>query len=370
MDDNCNGLTDEMCGECTPGMTRSCYTGPMGTSGVGICRAGSQTCTASRTWPTTCTGEVRPAASEVCSNGMDDNCNGMTDEGCATAPPNDARANAIAIALSNTEVTRTGSTMGSTYDGPASCGVCTNRGNVWYSFTLSERTIVYADTAGSSFDTILMLTDAAGSMVAGACNDDAGCTSGGFTSSLQSRVVAALNAGTYYVSVGGCSQGNFTLNLQRIPASFVTFFFTVSPLSGSGTAPATTLISSSRRTPMTCGGGIGASGEDARYFISCGARPQLFSLCQSDGGSFVRRSGTTDYDPIMYLWSAQTGSEIACNDDGTSMGGTNCQGTGGDTLNFGSRLNNVMSNRGLHAIIIDERRNASGMNYTLRYAIQ
>jgi hypothetical protein len=368
VDDNCNGMTDEMCGECTSGMTRSCYTGPAGTSGVGACRAGTQTCTASRTWPTTCTGEVRPAASEMCGNMVDDNCNGMTDEGCVTAPANNNRANARVLTLGASELTVTGTTAGATQDGPTPC-VCTSGPNVWFSITLSERTIIYADTAGSSYDTSLMLVDSAGNPIVGWCNDDAPCSTGGFTAGNQSRIFGALSSGTYYIAVGGCGSGAFTLHVQRIPTSFASFVYTSSPLTGTGTTASTTLIGTSRRTP-TCGAGLGPSGEDAHYFLTCGGQPQTFSLCQSDGGSFVRRSGTTDYDPIMSLWSAQSGTEVACNDDGLSMGGTNCQGTGGDTANFGSRLSNITVPRGIGAVVIDERRNTSGLRYSMRYVVR
>jgi hypothetical protein len=47
---------------------------------LGACHAGLRTCTGG-TWGD-CVGEVLPAAVELC-NGIDDNCNGMTDEGCA-----------------------------------------------------------------------------------------------------------------------------------------------------------------------------------------------------------------------------------------------------------------------------------------------
>jgi cysteine-rich repeat protein len=69
VDNNCNGTIDE-------GLTRACYAGPPGTSGVGLCRPGSQTCAAAA-W-TACSGQVVPAA-ERC-NGNDDDCDGMTDE--------------------------------------------------------------------------------------------------------------------------------------------------------------------------------------------------------------------------------------------------------------------------------------------------
>ena len=69
IDDDCNGVVD--------GITRSCYTGPGGTAGIGVCRAGTQTCTAG-TWGA-CTGQVLPSA-ETCDN-IDNDCNGVIDNG-------------------------------------------------------------------------------------------------------------------------------------------------------------------------------------------------------------------------------------------------------------------------------------------------
>ncbi len=85
-DDDCDGTTDEDCG-CMVGSTMSCYSGPAGTMGMGACRAGTRTCMAGM--PATfgaCVGEVLPRT-EVCGNGVDDDCDGMTDEGCGTCSP-------------------------------------------------------------------------------------------------------------------------------------------------------------------------------------------------------------------------------------------------------------------------------------------
>jgi hypothetical protein len=61
---------------CTDGDFRACYTGPPGTSGVGVCRAGVQAC-ANGVFGE-CVGQVLPSP-EV-PNGIDDDCDGTTDE--------------------------------------------------------------------------------------------------------------------------------------------------------------------------------------------------------------------------------------------------------------------------------------------------
>ena len=63
---------------CTPGDFISCYTGPVGTLGVGRCRAGTRTCGPSATWGV-CAGVVLPQP-EI-ANGIDDDCDGVIDNG-------------------------------------------------------------------------------------------------------------------------------------------------------------------------------------------------------------------------------------------------------------------------------------------------
>jgi hypothetical protein len=74
---SCTGA-DCSSGTCSPGDSRACYTGDPSTEGVGPCHGGMQTCAAGGTWGD-CQGQVVPAA-EVCNDGVDNNCNGMTDE--------------------------------------------------------------------------------------------------------------------------------------------------------------------------------------------------------------------------------------------------------------------------------------------------
>jgi hypothetical protein len=82
-DDNCDGDVDEGCGCTTAGERRSCYAGPTGSAGVGVCRAGAQVCEridGRLTWGQ-CNDMIVPNF-EMCSNRIDDDCDGEVDEGC------------------------------------------------------------------------------------------------------------------------------------------------------------------------------------------------------------------------------------------------------------------------------------------------
>jgi len=77
-DNDCDGDTDENC-ECSTEDTESCYMGPDGTRGTGVCKAGERKCTPEGTW-SQCEGEVTPGE-ETCGNDRDDDCNGTVDDG-------------------------------------------------------------------------------------------------------------------------------------------------------------------------------------------------------------------------------------------------------------------------------------------------
>lgn len=71
--------SSEQC-TCMPNSMQSCYPGPMGTEGVGICAAGTQQCNAAGTGWGACVNFTLPMAAEICGNGMDDNCVDGVDE--------------------------------------------------------------------------------------------------------------------------------------------------------------------------------------------------------------------------------------------------------------------------------------------------
>jgi hypothetical protein len=74
----CNGLDDDCDRIVDEGADTRCYDGPDETEAVGACRAGVQRCVGG-VLRDVCEGEVRPSV-EVC-DGVDDDCDGATDEG-------------------------------------------------------------------------------------------------------------------------------------------------------------------------------------------------------------------------------------------------------------------------------------------------
>ncbi len=78
----CNGIDDDCDGTKDENLTQVC--GGLNGATVGICKTGTQACT-NGTWGT-CTGSIGPAPADVCGNGLDDNCNQLSDEGCQCVP--------------------------------------------------------------------------------------------------------------------------------------------------------------------------------------------------------------------------------------------------------------------------------------------
>jgi hypothetical protein len=78
-DTDCDGAIDEGC-PCTVGETSPCGVEFL----IGECRAGEQSCRGDGTW-SGCDGAIGPR-SEICGNGLDEDCDGVPDELCGCVP--------------------------------------------------------------------------------------------------------------------------------------------------------------------------------------------------------------------------------------------------------------------------------------------
>ncbi len=86
IDEDCDGYIDNAKYGYPEPLSQLCpYTGPKGTLGKGICKAGRKLCRNGK-WDSYCTGEVHPKT-ETC-NGLDDDCDGIIDnaKSGSTAP--------------------------------------------------------------------------------------------------------------------------------------------------------------------------------------------------------------------------------------------------------------------------------------------
>jgi len=77
---NCTCVTPQPTPECTPQTTAGCSTGLQG-----ICAAGTKTCNGDGFWGS-CIQNNQPIT-EICGNGLDDDCDGIVDNGCPSPSP-------------------------------------------------------------------------------------------------------------------------------------------------------------------------------------------------------------------------------------------------------------------------------------------
>lgn len=71
-------------GMCTAGQSVSCYEGPEGTLGVGVCRSGAGRCADDGSGVEACTGQVVPSPERCDSSSEDEDCDGQPDDHCAS----------------------------------------------------------------------------------------------------------------------------------------------------------------------------------------------------------------------------------------------------------------------------------------------
>ena len=318
-DDDCDGRVDEGF-TCALGSTAACTTS-CGT-------AGSRACNGS------CTGYGGCVAAEVC-NGCDDDSDGRVDEGlsCVPAPSNDRCSGAIALSGRGS---RSDTLAGASLDVGLGGGMCGTGPEVFYRVTLTRESLVYLDTLGTSWDTLVSYrgTSCPGPIRPPQCADD---QCGG----LQSQLVRELSPGTHYFAVHALSPsspaGAFTLSYQ---------------IESAGGALDTRVTGRATYAHTTAGGsdlvrascGAGATGPESVYW---------WTQCPGDSRAVSMNTCTAaSFDTVMHLWGPS--GELSCNDD---YGG--CGPSGRSSLVF-----RTTSGAGLYRMFVDGYGGASG-TYTL-----
>ncbi len=330
----CNGLDDD----CKNGIDDTFAVGMTCTVGLGACaRMGQQVCNTAMTG-VSCNAVAGPATAELCGNGTDEDCNGAD----ATCPVNDTAAGAIDISaggIFNADVTTAHD------DNYASGTACGNMGgrDVFYQFTLPAEEVIYWDTFGSNFDTVVRVFAGACSGIGATqgCSDDQ-------CSTQQSQGALDLIAGTYCLVVdqysSSTSFGMSTLAFKRGTRTGLPI------AAASGTQSGTT----AGRTNQSIAGCESQTTQPdvAYFFLSCPNRTYTVS---------ANTCTSTAFDTILYLRSgkANTG-DVACSDDVSGCGnGLQSRITGA-----------TVSGANLQWLIVDGFGASGNGSYTLTYTVQ
>jgi hypothetical protein len=217
---------------------------------------------------------------------------------CDLGPPpaGDSCGGAILV----TEGTYTGTTCGANHDFAAvTCDSGTASPDVVYRFDLGMQSDVVIDTAGTTWDTVLMLYSGGCPGTEINCDDDGGA-------GLDSLITATLGAGTYWVVVDGYGSGHggpYTMHLDITPRGDTCD--TAVPLSlGAGRTTAT-------------GSTAGATGDE-----SCGSGPDVwYSFTLSQQELVYLNTHGSSFDTTLALRSGSCGAGTTnCVDDSCEPG--------------------------------------------------
>jgi len=229
--------------------------------------------------------------------------------------------------------------VGRTHDFDLPCAANNNGNDVVLSFTVTQPEIVYADTFGASWNTVLFFGDACDASSAPAatagtvsCSDDA-------CGSSQSQATAVLDYGIHYLVVSGVSGegGPVTVHFQHAQL---------------GNGPVRTLSAGSGTVSGTTGG-VGAmnmcqasGAEDSYWWATCPA---------FGGGSFTASTcNGAAFDTILSLQVPRTDAQ-SCADDAPNCG---VQSTISTSLAAGA---------GIQVLTIDGTAGSDTGAYTITY---
>jgi hypothetical protein len=335
--EKCNGADDD----CRNGVDDAFPIGQPCAVGLGACaRSGQLICNGAQTG-TTCSATAGAPGAETCGNSVDEDCNGAD----ATCPGNDTAAGAIDISgggtfTVNLSVANDNNWIASTP--PLDCGQQGGR-DVFYQFTLPAEEVVYFDTFGSSFDTVVRIFAGACTSLGAlkTCGDDACATQ-------KSQAALDLLAGTYCLVVdqynASATGGAVSLSFKRGGRSGIA----IAAVNGTQTGTTT-----GKTNYSIAGCEANSAQPDVGYFfLSCPNRTYTVGASTCSG---------TAFDSVIYLRSGTaTTGDVACSDDVSGCGN-----------NYQSYFTGAtVTGPNLNWLIVDGFGQTGNGNYTLSYSVQ
>lgn len=336
--ETCNGLDDD----CQNGADDGFDVDQTCSVGVGACATmGTKVCTTAGSG-TMCNAMSGSPTAELCGNGVDEDCNGA-DVSC---PINDAASGAINISGGGTFTVDLTAAHDDNFASSTTlpCGAMGGR-DVFYQFTLPAEEVIYYDTFGSNFDTVVRI-------FAGACPSVGAtlvCSDDTLTCNNSTRSIGAvdLSAGTYCLVADQFSSstigGSLVLTFKRGGRPGVPLPAASGTVNGSTTGKTNySLASCQNNTNQPDVGHFFLSCPNATYTVDA-------STCTN-----------TAFDSVLYVRSGSaTTGDLACSDDVSGCGD-----------NFQSRITGAtVTGPNLHWIIVDGFGSSGTGSYTLSYSV-
>jgi hypothetical protein len=334
----CNGLDDD----CQNGADDTFPVGQACSVGVGACATtGMRICDAAMSG-TTCTAMSGAPTAETCGNSIDEDCSGAD----ITCPGNDMPAGAINISAGGTWNVDVSAAHDDNYAPSTASMPCGNMGgrDAFFQFSLPAEEVVYYDTYGSNFDTVVRIfagncTSLGATLV---CSDDS-------CNGTRSIGAVDLTAGTYCMVVDQYSSnttgGMATLTFRRGGRPGVPLPAASGTVTGSTTGKSNLSVASCESNTN--------QPDVGHFFLTCPSFTYTIdaSTCTN-----------TSFDSVLYLKTGSaTSADVACSDDVSGCGANN----------FQSRITGAAVVGGnVHWIIVDGFGSSGNGSYSLTYSIQ
>ena len=330
----CNGIDDD----CQNGVDDGFAVNTPCTVGTGACAStGMYQCDAAQTG-VVCDAVAGTPSAEYCGDAIDQDCNGAD----PTCPINDAPAGAIDISAGGTWTADLTTSHDDNFE-PSTVFDCGGMGgrDVFYTFTLPAEEVVYWDTFGSNFDSVVRVYAGTCSALGAAqtCSDDACATT-------RSQGAIDLAAGTYCLVAdqfsSSTTNGSLSLTFRRGGRRGVALPSTSGTVTGTTTGSAN--LSQASCEPNSNQPDVG------HFFTTCsGTHTVSADTCAG-----------TPFDSILYVRTGTaTSADLVCSDDETGCG------------TFDARITAApLTGPNLNWIIVDGFGMTGNGNYSLTYSVQ